>query len=340
MLSRFFIGGTGRSGTTILYKALGTHQDIYAFPREMRFIVDPDGLMTLIDALTDSYSPPRAGEALYRFERLMRVYLTTPQRGPYLNFDFDTWLEGAFYRQQIDQFCEELVESEFQGASWVIKPDYEGRLVIFAKRLQSIRQRIQGESVVPFELGLPRQPMKTVKYFSDRQQLIALASRLIDTLFMHAAQRHGKQTWCEKTPQNVYHVPFLWELFPESIFFHIKRDPRGVVHSLTKQTWAPNNTRDAAIYLQQMFDRWFDVKCSIAPDDIRYFELKLEDLAENTHFVLEELTSFCGLSNHFEGLPEINPEKVNYWRKAMTGEEIKIVNDILGPYIERMGYQI
>ena len=339
MLPRLFIGGTGRSGTTILYKALGAHRDIYALPWEMRFIVDPDGLMTLIDSLTGSYSPPRAGEALYRFERLMRVYLTTPKRGPYPYSDFNNWLGGSFYWQQVDRFISQLVEVEFEGSSWVIRPDYEGRLVTFAKWLQGTRQRIQGEPVVPFELDFPRQPMKTVKYFSDRQQLVALAAGLVESLFMNVAQENGKQTWCEKTPQNVFHIPFLWELFPKSRFLHIKRDPRGVVQSLTRQIWAPSNIHDAAVYLRHMFDRWFDVKTAVGDND-RYYELKLEDLAESTDDKLAEIAAFCGLSVDFVDAPTIQPERVNYWRESMTAAEIGTVNDVLGAYIERMGYAI
>ena len=51
-LPRIFVTGTGRSGTWILYRALGCHEAIHILPREMRFIIDPDGLMDLVDALT------------------------------------------------------------------------------------------------------------------------------------------------------------------------------------------------------------------------------------------------------------------------------------------------
>lgn len=73
MLPKLFVSGTGRSGTWILYKALGCHSAVHTFPREMRFIIDPDGLLNLVDALTIRYHPVGASEALFRFERLMRV---------------------------------------------------------------------------------------------------------------------------------------------------------------------------------------------------------------------------------------------------------------------------
>jgi hypothetical protein len=39
-----FIGGAGRSGTTLLYRLIGAHPDIYGFGFETRFLIDPDGL--------------------------------------------------------------------------------------------------------------------------------------------------------------------------------------------------------------------------------------------------------------------------------------------------------
>ena len=51
-----FIGGTGRSGTTILSKYLGTHSDIYQIPFESKFITEKYGTVDLYTALTKNFN--------------------------------------------------------------------------------------------------------------------------------------------------------------------------------------------------------------------------------------------------------------------------------------------
>ncbi len=47
-----FIGGTGRSGTTIVARLLGAHPAYHAIPIEVRFLVDPGGLCDLAEGRT------------------------------------------------------------------------------------------------------------------------------------------------------------------------------------------------------------------------------------------------------------------------------------------------
>ena len=43
-----FVGGTGRSGTTVVARILGSHPDTYMIPIEVRLIVDDDALCDLV----------------------------------------------------------------------------------------------------------------------------------------------------------------------------------------------------------------------------------------------------------------------------------------------------
>jgi hypothetical protein len=75
-MKRIFIGGLGRSGTTILLHAMYCHGDIYAVPIETKFLVEEDGFDDLIAALTTRFTPTGAATALARFRHLMYRQVT------------------------------------------------------------------------------------------------------------------------------------------------------------------------------------------------------------------------------------------------------------------------
>jgi hypothetical protein len=338
-LPRIFIGGTGRSGTWILYKSLGCHESIHIFPGEMRFFIDPGGLLDLVNNLTNNYSPARARESLYYFERLMRFYLATPGKPPYAALDIPSWLGRDDYWLRLDRFCSELIASEYEGIAWNIdkRQRHEGRLIAWARGVRDFRFRLLGKEPIDIET-LPREVLRDGKYFSDRRQLLDLTAAFVDDLFLHAAIAHRKKTWCEKTPQHLLHLDFIWELLPESVFIHIKRDPRGVAFSLMNQRWGPNRLEGACLWLKNVYQHWFDLKKGLDLNTDRYLEIKLEEFALSPKDVLTEITSRFGLENHFYGLPDISVEKVNYWKKSMSIQQIKMANEIFGPLLEKLGY--
>jgi hypothetical protein len=51
-LPPLFVGGTGRSGTTIVAKVLGAHPAYHMIPFEIRFLTDPGGLIDLVEGRT------------------------------------------------------------------------------------------------------------------------------------------------------------------------------------------------------------------------------------------------------------------------------------------------
>ncbi len=349
MSKQIFIGGTGRSGTSILYKYLGAHQEIYAFPYEMRFIIDNHGLMNLIDSLTWRYSIVQSREALYQFEVLMSNYLIKPYHAPYVGFNFPKWLGRDFYWKELNKFCESLVDASFVGSSYQV-----AEYAIFSKlypmvrpaerivkKLKSIKRRILNQNIRKQDRPFwPERELKLVKYFSDRRKLCMIASNFVDNIFMRAAVINGKSGWCEKTPSNLLHLDFLWELFPDSYFIHVKRDPRGVVQSMQNQFWAPARLEDACLSLKSHCERWFDLRNQLDLAKHHYYEFKLEDWAQDTKKNVKKFTAFCGLTDDYINPPDITLDKVNYWQKLMKRDDKKIIDTMLGEAIEKMGYKI
>ena len=70
-MKTIFIGGTGSSGTIAVRKILLKHSMTYGFINEARFIVDPGGILDLIDSLSQNWSPYNAEDAILRFENII-----------------------------------------------------------------------------------------------------------------------------------------------------------------------------------------------------------------------------------------------------------------------------
>ncbi len=337
-----FVGGTGRSGTTIFYRGLGRHSKIHVFPNEMRFLIDPGGLIDLVDSCTSRYSPARARDALQDFETLMRLYLTVPERPPYRGFDLANWLGGEYYWERLNRFCAEFSQFQFEGIAWQIEAQHEGRLVEWAKTFRKWYRSLLGLNPTPFRLTLPRDRLKVVKAFVRREEAIELAAEFVDDLFGQAARAHDKCIWCEKTPHNIFYLHFLWELFPESVFVHIKRDPRGVVHSMMKPSWSrsPKDIEGVCLLLKNMYERWFQIRRNIAFKDHSYVELKIEDVAMDPSAAFGHVAQKAGLDNSFQNLPHLSLDRLNEWQTEMPKDELRRFVQTMGDYIEGMGYQI
>lgn len=58
----------------------------------------------------------------------------------------------------------------------------------------------------------------------DREVVRLAARRFVDRLMRAYARRRGKRRWAEKTPDDILHLAFLLELFPEAACLYLVRD--------------------------------------------------------------------------------------------------------------------
>jgi omega-hydroxy-beta-dihydromenaquinone-9 sulfotransferase len=336
---KIFIGGTGRSGTSILYRLLSTHKDIYAFSPEMRFIIDYNGLINLVDALSSNYSPVQAREALYEFEVMMSHHFTHKYSSPYIGFAFDEFFSGI-YRNRLHEFLDDLTESSFIGRDYTVKGGWFDHHFSFPIRVVEKAYKIlSGNHGIPTPFW-PKRKLRNVRYYPDREVLCRKAEHFVDDLFSHAANRNQKIHWCEKTPSNLLHLDFLYEVFPDSYFIHIKRDPRGVVQSMANQYWAPNGIEDVCHALKPLYQRWAFLKKKHDFSRFNYLEIKLEDMSADNSRLVEAVTSFLDVEDAFADPPILKESKVNYWKNSMTQEDISRINSILSEEIQEMGYEL
>lgn len=316
---RIFVAGTSRSGTSVLADLLDSHPDVCRIGDETRFIVDPGGLRELYDVLTTRYDFYRASDALRRFDELVRQHLTGRTDSIQRFARLDRVFGESVYFNAIQNFESQLTLLEFDET---LSPETAGN---------------SGDEYGPSQLRRSRRVVP--RFFPNKTDLLGICCNLIDELFGSVMQKSGKNWWCEKTPFNLLHMDFLWELFPDACVLHIKRDPRGVVVSMENQPWAPSGIDAVVDLLIPVYERWFQMSSALQLESRPYYELKLEDLSENQSKFELEVERACGIRE--VTLPLLlKSGRADWWRKVLKDEELKRVNKKLAPYIEKMGYQI
>ena len=122
-----------------------------------------------------------------------------------------------------------------------------------------------------------------------------LSQSFIETLDQ-ASQTRGKTTWIEKTPQNLWFLPFIKSITKDISFIHIEREPKDVIASIhyasTKhpESWGYQNI-DHCISLYK--------ESKIFNDQYRntgsHYFCKYEELASDPSEVIKCILRFCKL---------------------------------------------
>lgn len=340
MGKKIYIGGTGRSGTTLLYRILRNHNAIYAFNSEMRFIVDPRGLVSLYSALTNYYSIPQARNAVSDFEKLMLHDTVNRFTSPYAGFQFKKWF-GSDYEFMIEKFIEDILVSEFKGTDITVDGGCFYNLSSPLWRVLSPASRIFSKfSFVKPKNFWPHAKIKTPQYFENPSELAFKMGSLVDNLFSSVANKNGFENWCEKTPMNMLHYDFLHEIHPDAYFINVHRDPRGIAQSMMTKSWADSDAKGVALTLKQVLKRYRYIKGVMLDQGASILELKLEDLAERPDFYISKVCHFIDEKEDFSQAHDIKKSRSDYWKDDIDEKVLKIFNSILSEEIEKLGYKV
>ncbi|MDQ3877264.1 MAG: sulfotransferase [Actinomycetota bacterium] len=293
------IGGSGRSGTTILRTILARHPDVASFPTETRFLIDPDGLIDFYDSVLAGWSPyvydakvrrlkkllgdvgsrevafglgrpkndprptrdgvARAGTRVDRAVSLVRESLKTSRLLPRY-FNVNLSKSCPEWAQHVDRLVDELVEFSFP-ARWTGTPRWEeSRQVVGPRHDVSIEDALGG-------------------FFRSVMACVA--------------HRQGASHVVEDSPYNHLSFDRTLALVPEARLVHIYRDPRDVVASMTKMNWGPSDPIDGAKLYAEIFNAWTTVKEHLPAGS--YIEISLEELVVETRNVLGRVCDFFDL---------------------------------------------
>ncbi len=317
------IGGTGRSGTTILSKIFANHPKICNVP-EWRFLIDPDGI---IDFYTsgDAWSPYHYDLRVKRLFALLKNVSHQQYNSKFLfileklglisHIPFSLlpsypFSEASKFCPNFDSFCNELknelVRFKFKG-SWEGMPQFTRREMFFT--LNKSKENLGGS-------------------------LSNFLRKIIDDVKAH----QNAEYYLEKNTWNILWFDKILELLPDAKMVHIFRDPRDVVSSFSKQKWMPTDIIQSSIIYNELIQNWENVKKKVPSES--FMEISLESLVEKPEIILRNICKFWHLP-WSDSLLDIKLTKANKgrWETEITQKDIKDVEIILGKYLRDWGYE-
>ena len=312
------IGGAGRSGTTALRDALALHPDVLAFP-ELRFAIDPDGLVDTLCQSQAGWSPYHADVRLRRLEALLRRVASD---GP------GTLAARVGRRLGLDRRLGRALPAYLGHRALDVCPTFAARSEQLIRGLtdyvyDGAWTGTPGGTRARVRVGL-REPDRLADILGGFWRAVAADS------LAHAGRSFflDKQTWA------ILWFDAILELLPEARLVHIVRDPRDVAASTATMRWGPSDPALAARWTREVLDRWAEVRAAVAAE--RVLEIRLEDVAAEPEATLRRICAFVGLEWHDAVLAfDWDHARAGRWRRAPGAAEL---DRQLAGWAEAYGY--
>lgn len=131
-----------------------------------------------------------------------------------------------------------------------------------------------------------------------KQRMLKESEQSFEGFYKSTLEEFGKaqnaRRFGEKTPSNIDYLDDLLKIFPKAKIIHIIRDPRAVVASSIKM---PTNSKDILIHsLRWRCEMLYSKK--VTKDASVYFEIRYEDLIDDTEKSLKKICQFIGEDYH------------------------------------------
>lgn len=276
-LGGVFVGGTGRSGTTVLTHLLsaGPHLE-RTVPTEVRFLTDSGGLLDLIAAGPRwTRAMGAAGAAESRADRAFLVGVL-PER----------------VRRRLHLVTAAEFSARMRG-EWFNRDAGDGRVRGLHRGMS---RRDLEAALAAFELGYPQDAVPAARQLAiDVLSLLSKAVRRGESPAPEPGPAEPRpHVWVESTPDNARRAPEILALLPSSRVIHVVRDGRDTAASVVGRSWGP---RDPLRALRWWESRLVDAYRGLAqapPHAV--LTIRLEDLVERDRAgTFERLRAFLRL---------------------------------------------
>jgi hypothetical protein len=286
-----FIGGTGRSGTTVLGDLLNEHSLVRTSnPTEIKFLANRGGFLDVVFGSMSSQIENRQKISIFHY----RTFRERAQK------------DLLHRSQRFDKFCSKIWESWWE----IDGPPPHGPGLHVGIEKQDL-QRILSE----YSHSMKKKSLKH-------------ASKFMNTFISLQKNQKGEKYWAETTPMNISYSNRLTKLFPKAKFIVIRRDPRDVIASLLTKDWGPNTPFEGIEWIEARLRADNDALRTVEPNQV--LVIHLEDLVTNSpEETYSKLLDFLGLQDEpamqkFR-TTKMTPEKASSgrWRNEIDTPEFR-----------------
>jgi hypothetical protein len=254
-----FVGGTGRSGTTVVGDLLGNHSKIRtSTPIEIKFLTNKSGLVDVVFGYGSEIEKSAGKVSILNFRTYRKRKLKEKERFAKIFAEFNKFIWEKWW--DIDA------------------PPPHGRGLISGiskSDLEDLLARLERE-------------LKLNRKWAARRFMGAFISKQFDA---------GDETyWVETTPMNIPEANKLQELFPNALFINMVRDPRDVIASLLTKKWGPTTPLEGLDWIEKRLLAGHEALSFINP--AKKITIALEDLAINSREqTYKKLLAFLKISD-------------------------------------------
>ncbi len=326
MANIIFIGGTGRSGTTVVRKILERHSQVVALPFESRFISDPDGIVDFYRVYTANWSPYLADRRIKRLEAFLLSLAKANNFHKFLNKMIQVINKRS------------LIISPKAYADW----ELEKYIPNFEKYVRELISELYEFTFPAIWRGTEGYTFSPKIYYGkpkSKEEVAKILRRFLDKVVQSLFQKKkGVKLYVDDSPWNILIAKDLFSLIPDTKIINVLRDPRDITASFLKQNWSPKTLKEAVAYCKDVTEDWLSFKKELPLD--QYLEIKLEDLVSFPEVTARKICDFISLPYENQMIElDLSKSHSGRWQQEFSDEEKKYLEDQLGSIIKKLGYE-
>ena len=324
MVRQVFIGGTGRSGTSILREWIGSFDSCSALNFEHRLFIDPNGIIPFFCAHKHLWSPFYMDDALHRLKN--HLYLLGGRK-PLHNKLLDHIIQTSGIKNIIN------LSSYSAWDLSLVFPNYFHHVNSLLDSLSEFNYKgswngYRSYTIRPSISYVPSQPTPTIT---------SILSGFICNLIGDFLACTSSIYYIDDNTWNLLYSPYLLELIPNAFFINIYRDPRDNICSFLKQRWTPDDLVQASMMYSDLHQQ-ISKNLSLIPPSQR-LSIKLEDLVSSPDYYHRLLHNKLDISPTSHSNNIFSSSSFGRWQCELTPDELTTMAPIIKPICDELEYE-